>query len=221
MGKRQSVKHPHIRVRTVDFQNLLSDSDARLTEFEKEVKKQLRTKSFRDEWIEEESKVEDKRQAIQAVRRLRRFVKYAELTPKQKECYKRFFLTKRKNVTLRKIAEKLGISLSSAWSRVHGIIRKLRRVQRRQEEGKKLKEAFDNYIRAGKLRRVFRLYFIKGWPPRRIAQSLHSSLSAIYDNILTIRILSVMYYADDYIGFKEARDLIPAASVEKSSNKTP
>jgi len=211
---------PRSRVRSVNFQDIEGDSEASLTLFQKNVLDNIRSQkdSPLEKMIAEEKATEEQKEAIQDLRRLRRYVKYARLTPKQRQAYELFFVTKRHGMTLRKLAKKLKISLSSAWGRINGAVLSLERVKLRQEEGEKLKWLLDEVLYAGKLRRVFRLYFIKGWPPPIVAQSLHCNLSTIYDNIRTIRILSHIYSSKKYIPWNEARKKI-FASVEKTSNK--
>jgi DNA-directed RNA polymerase specialized sigma24 family protein len=204
----------------VDLQNIEGDSEARLSVFEKDVLNALhaQTDSPLAMLLANEEAVAKRKQAIQELRRLRRYVKYARLTSKQRRAYELFVLTKRQGLTLRRLARKLKISLSSAWARIRGVVSRLERVERRRQEGRELKKVLNRVLYAGKLRRVFRLYFEKCWPPQTIARSLHSNLSTIYDNLRTIRALGYVYSSKKYMPLEEARKAI-RASVEKASNK--
>ena len=216
--KKGSRRH---RLRAVDFQNIEGDSEARLTGFGKDVRNALQAKTDSPLTIlmASEEAATKRNQTIQELRRLRRYVKYARLTSKQREAYELLFLTRRRGVTLRKLAGKLRISLSSAWARINGAVLRLEKVRLRQEEGRTLKKVLGRRLYAGKLRRVFRLHFERCWPPQAIARSLRSSLSAIYDNIQTIRALGHVYASRKYMPLEDARKAI-RASVEKPSNKT-
>ncbi len=208
-------------MRFVDLQNIEGNSEARLTSFGKDVRNALQSKKDSPLTIlmAKEEAATKRKQAIQEMRRLRRYVKYARLTPKQRRAYELFVLTKRQGLTLRKLAGKLKISLSSAWSRIRGAISRLEKVEARRQEGRKLRKVLHRVLYAGKLRRVFRLYFEKCWPPQMIARSLHSNLSTIYDNLQTIRALGHVYASRKYMPLEEARKAI-RASVEKTSNKS-
>ena len=203
----QSERKPRTRTLRVDFQDITSNSEACLTEFEKNVLDNVRDlkSNPRDQLIAEEKALEKKQKAIQDLRRLRRYVKYARLTPKQKQAYKLFFITKRRDMTLRKLARKLDISLSSAWARLHGALLHLEKIKLRREEGKKLRWIFGSFLYVRKLRKVLHLYFERCWPPPMIARSLDSKLSTIYDNIRTIRILGYIYSQKEYTPWKEAQ----------------
>lgn len=99
-------------------------------------------------------------------------------------------------MTLRKLSETLKIGVSSAWARVNGAAKRLERIKKRREDGLRLKAILDGVLYAGKLKRVFRLYFERCWPPQMIAKSLHSNLSTIYSNLRTIRRLAGLYSAE-------------------------
>jgi len=135
-------------------------------------------------------------QEIQTLRQLRRYLKYARLTPKQKRAYELFTLGRDDQMTLRELSEMLKIGVSSAWARVNGAAKRLERIKNRREEGLRLKAILDGVLYAGKLKRVFRLYFERCWPPQMIAKSLHSNLSTIYSNLRTIRRLAGLYSAE-------------------------
>ena len=216
--KKRSRRH---RLRFVDFQSIEGNSEARLTVFGKNVLDALRTQTDSPlaMLIANEEAAEKRKQTIQELRRLRRYVKYARLTSKQRGAYELLFLTTKQSMTLRKLAGKLRISLSSAWARINGAILRLEKVRLRQEEGKTLKRVLGRKLYAGKLRRVFRLHFERCWPPQVIARSLHSNISTIYDNLQTIRALGHVYASKKYMPLEDARKAI-RASVEKSSNKT-
>jgi len=186
-----SNRSNRIRTRSVHFQDIESNSEARLTGYEKDVLNAIR--STKDSPDAAEVALEEQRQAIQTLRRLMRYAKYARLTPKQRRAYEIFLLSKESDMTLRKLARKLKISLSSAWARVHGAGLRLEQVELRRNEGRELKKILDGVLYAGKLKKVFRLYFDKGWSPPAVAKSLHSNLSTIYANIKTIRFLGQAY----------------------------
>lgn len=193
--KKGSRRH---RLRAVDLQNIEGDSIARLTGFENEVLTGIRTSgdSPLERLISEEEAPSLRNQDIQRLRRLRRYIKYARLTPKQRRAYELFSLSRDSDMTLRKLSARLGISLSSAWARVKGAVKRLEQIKKRREEGEKLKAILDGVLYAGKLNRVFRLYFEKCWPPPMIARSLHSNLSTIYSNLRTIRFLAKAYSSE-------------------------
>lgn len=193
--KRKRVKRPRTRVRSVSFLGIEGNAEARDTLFMRETRDALanQVQSPLDRLIEEEEVSEEQKRAIQTLRRLRRYAKYARLTPKQKQAYELFFITKRSNMTLRKLAKKLKISPSSAWARINGAITRLEKVKQRQEEGRQLRNVLDGVLYAGKLKKVFRLYFDRGWPPQAVAKSLHCNLSTIYSNIRLIRHLGDAY----------------------------
>ena len=183
----------------VDFQDIEGESEARQTGFERSTRDKLAgsIQSPREHMIEEEEAIEEEKRKIQKLRRLRRFAKYAGLTYQQWECYKLYFLTKRqKKVRLRQLARKLGISIPSVWHRLDRVIRKIEKVQDRYLEGQKLKKLLKKPLYASKLKKVFHLYFERGWPPKKTAQSLDSSLSSIYKNIHTIRWLAAKYSSE-------------------------
>jgi DNA-directed RNA polymerase specialized sigma24 family protein len=135
-------------------------------------------------------------QEIQTLRQLRRYLKYARLTSKQKRAYELFTLGRDDQMTLRELSESLKIGVSSVWARVNGAAKRLERIKERREEGRRLKAILDGVLYAGKLKRVFRLYFERCWPPQMIAKSLHSNLSTIYSNLRTIRRLAGLYSAE-------------------------
>jgi hypothetical protein len=193
--EKSSKRSERPRTRSVDFQNIEGESEARLTVYEKDVLNRIRSTSDSplERMMAEDDASEEQKQAIQALRRLRRYVKYARLTLKQRRAYELFFITKRRSMTLRKLAKKLKISPSSAWARINGAVLRLERVKERQEEGWNLRKALNGILYAGKLKKVFYRYFDKGWPPQAIAKSLHSNLSTIYSNIQTIRFLGEVY----------------------------
>jgi DNA-directed RNA polymerase specialized sigma24 family protein len=203
----RSGRQHRARTLRVDFQDITSNSEACLTEFEKSVLDNVRDlkSNPRDQLIVEEKALEKKKKAIQDLRRLRRYVKYARLTPKQKQAYKLFFMTKRSNMTLRKLAQKLDISLSSAWARLHGALLHLEKIKLRREEGERLRRNLGAFLYVRKLRKVRHLYFERCWPPPMIARSLGSKLSTIYDNIRTIRTLGYIYSQKEYTPWKEAQ----------------
>jgi hypothetical protein len=203
----RSERQSRARTLRVDFQDITSNSEACLTEFEKSVLDNVRDlkSNPRDHLIAEEKSLEKKKQAIQDLRRLRRYVKYARLTPKQKQAYKLFFMTKKRNMNLRKLALKLKISLSSAWARLHGAFLRLEKIKLRREEGERLRHNLGAFLYVRKLRKVRHLYFERCWPPPMIARSLGSKLSTIYDNIRTIRTLGYIYSQKEYTPWKEAQ----------------
>ena len=203
----RSGRQSRARTLRVDFQGIASNSEACLTEFEKSVLDNVRDLKGnpRDQLIAEEKALEKKKQAIQDLRRLRRYVKYARLTPKQRQAYKLFFMTKRRDMTLRKLARKLGISLSSVWARLHGALLRLEKIKLRREEGERLRRNLGTFLYVRKLRKVRHLYFERCWPPSMIARSLGSKLSTIYDNIRTIRTLGYIYSQKEYISWEEAQ----------------
>lgn len=197
MKKKQKmrVKRRRTRVRSVSFLDIEGNAEARDTLFMQETRDALanQVQSPLDRLIEEEEVSEEQKRAIQMLRRLRRYAKYARLTPKQRQAYELFFITKRSDMTLRKLAKKLKISPSSVWARINGAIMRLEKVKQRQEEGRKLRDVLDGVLYAGKLKKVFRLYFDRGWPPQAVAKSLHCNLSTIYSNIRLIRHLGEAY----------------------------
>ncbi len=203
----RSGRQSRARTLSVDFQDITSNSEACLTEFEKSVLDNVRDlkSNPRDQLIAEEKALETKQKTIQDLRRLRRYVKYARLTPKQKQAYKLFFITKRRDMTLRKLARKLNISLSSAWARLHGAILRLEKIKLRREEGERLRRHLGTFLYVRKLRKVRHLYFERCWPPSMIARSLGSKLSTIYDNIRTIRTLGYIYSQKKYVPWEEAQ----------------
>ena len=77
------------RTRSTHFQNIESESEARLTGYEKDVLNVIRsTKDSPDEkMITAEAALEKQKQTIQTLRRLMRYAKYARLTPKQRRAY--------------------------------------------------------------------------------------------------------------------------------------
>ena len=169
------------RVRSVNLQGIEGQSTARLTGFGKEVLAEIGTSddSPLEILMAEEESSGVRNQEIQKLRELRRYLKYARLTPKQKRAYELFSLSRDDEMTLRKLSETLKISVSSAWARVNGAAKRLEGIKKRREEGLKLKAILDGVLYAGKLKRVFRLYFERCWPPPMIARSLHSNLSPI------------------------------------------
>ena len=189
--KKGSNRSDRTRTRSVHFQDIESNSEARLTFYEKDVLNAIR--STKDSPDAAEVALEKQRQAIQTLRRLMRYAKYARLTPKQRRAYKLFLLSKESDMTLRKLARKLKISLSSAWVRVHGAGLRLEQVELRRKEGRELRKTLDGVLYAGKLKKVFHLYFDKGWPPPAVAKSLYPNLSTIYANIKTLRFLGQAY----------------------------
>ena len=203
----RSKRQSRARTLRVDFQDIMSNSEACLTEFEKSVLDNVRDlkSNPRDQLIAEEKSLEAKQKTIQDLRRLRRYVKYARLTPKQKQAYKLFFMTKKRNMNLRKLARKLNISLSSAWARLHGALLRLEKIKLRREEGERLRRTLGTFLYVRKLRKVRHLYFERCWPPPMIARSLGSKLSTIYDNIRTIRTLGYIYSQKEYISWEEAK----------------
>ena len=189
-----SSRSDRTRTRSVHFQDIEAESEARLTIYEKNVLNKIRDNSPLERMMAEEEASEEHRQTIQTLRRLRRYTKYARLTSKQRQAYELFFITKKPaGMTIRKLAKKLKISPSSAWARINGAVLRLERVKDRREEGRKLRGILDGVLYAGKLKKVFRLYFDKGWPPLAVAKSLHSNLSTIYSNIKMIRYLGRAY----------------------------
>lgn len=133
---------------------------------------------------------------------------------RQRRAYELFLLSAKSDKTIRNLAQKLKISPSSAWARIHGAVLRLERVKLRRQEGQELRKVLDGVLYAGKLKKVFYLYFDKGWPPPAVAKSLHSNLSTIYSNIQTIRFLGQAYSRP----LKKAPKKI-CAPVEKTSNK--
>jgi DNA-directed RNA polymerase specialized sigma24 family protein len=193
--KKEPFRH---RVRSLDLQRIEGQSTARLTGFGQEVLDEIATSA--DSPLEmvmaSEESSSKRNQEIQALRQLRRYLKYARLTPKQKRAYELFTLGRDDQMTLRELSEALKIGVSSAWARVNGAAKRLERIKQRREEGLRLKAILDGVLYAGKLKRVFRLYFERCWPPQMIAKSLHSNLSTIYSNLRTIRRLAGLYSAE-------------------------
>lgn len=87
--KRKRAKRPHVRIRYVDFQEISRLAYEKLDSFKKEVRDKLIQKSIRD-LIKKELDEEERKRKIQATRRRRRYVKYARLTAKQRECYRMY-----------------------------------------------------------------------------------------------------------------------------------
>ena len=193
--KKQSFRH---RVRSVNLQRIEGQSTARLTGFGQEVLDEIATSadSPLKILIAEEEASSKRNHEIQALRQLRRYLKYARLTPKQKRAYELFTLGRDDQMTLQKLSEKLKISVSSAWARINGAAKRLEGIKKRREEGVRLKVILGGVLYAGKLKRVFRLYFEKCWPPQMVAKSLHSNLSTIYSNLCTIRRLARLYSSE-------------------------
>ena len=83
----RSGRQSRARTLYVDFQDIESNSEARLTEFGKSVLDNVHDlkSNPRDQLIAEEKALETKQKTIQNLRRLRRYVKYARLTPKQRQ----------------------------------------------------------------------------------------------------------------------------------------
>ena len=188
--KRNRAKNPHVRIRYVDFQDISSLANEEVDPFKQEIRDKLIQDAARDLTIKKELADEIKKERIQSKRDQKRRIKYAGLTRKQWQCYKLFFpsRTRKRRITLQKVAKKLGISVSSAWSRRERAKDKMRYALSRMEECKRIERSFENRsLYAGKLIKVTQLYFEKGWPPAKIAKSLHCSLSSVYKNIQTIR----------------------------------
>ena len=84
-----SNRSKRIRTRSVHFQDIEGDSEARLTGYEKDVLNVIRsTKDSPDEkMIEAEAAIEKQKQTIQTLRRLMRYAKYARLTRCKKSCH--------------------------------------------------------------------------------------------------------------------------------------
>ena len=192
--KKQSFRH---RIRSVNLQRIEGQSIARLTGFGQEVRNEIATSAVSplEILMAAEESSSKRNQEIQTLRQLRRYLKYARLTSKQKRAYELFSLGQDDQMTLRKLSETLKIGVSSAWARVNGAAKRLERIKKRREEGLRLKAILDGVLYAGKLKRVFRLYFERCWPPQMIAVSLHSNLSTIYSNLRTIRHLAGLYSA--------------------------
>ena len=186
------------RVRSVNLQRIEGQSTARLTGFGQEVRDGIATSAVSplEMLMASEESSSKRNQEIQTLRQLRRYLKYARLTPKQKRAYELFTLGRDDQMTLRELSEMLKIGVSSAWARVNGAAKRLERIKNRREEGLRLKAILDGVLYAGKLKRVFRLYFERCWPPQMIAKSLHSNLSTIYSNLRTIRRLAGLYSAE-------------------------
>ena len=193
--KKQSFRH---RIRSVNLQRIEGQSIARLTGFGQEVRNEIATSAVSplEILMAAEESSSKRNQEIQTLRQLRRYLKYARLTSKQKRAYELFSLGQDDQMTLRKLSETLKIGVSSAWARVNGAAKRLERIKKRREEGLRLKAILDGVLYAGKLKRVFRLYFERCWPPQMIAVSLHSNLSTIYSNLRTIRRLAGLYSAE-------------------------
>lgn len=106
--QRKSSGRPRTRVRTVSFHDIEAISEARDTEFKRDVRYALsdRVKFPLDEMIQQEEELEEEKREIQHKRRFNRIVKYAGLTPKQLACYKLW--NGPRNWTLTRIAGKLG-----------------------------------------------------------------------------------------------------------------
>ena len=190
--QKQPFRH---RVRSVHLQRIEGESTARLTGFGQEVRNEIAASadSPLEVLMAKEESSSKRNQEIQTLRQLRRYLKYARLTPKQKRAYELFTLGRDDQMTLRELSETLKIGVSSAWARVNGAAKRLERIKKRREEGQRLKAILDGVLYAGKLKRVFRLYFERCWPPQMIAKSLHSNLSTIYSNLRTIRRLAGLY----------------------------
>ena len=194
--KRNRAKNPHARIRYVDLQNISALANEEFDPFKQEVREKLIQQAARDLDIYREEADEERKGKTRSKREQKRRIKYAGLTRKQWECYRLFFPSRnrKRKITLQKVAKKLGISVSSAWSRRERAKDKMRYALARMEEFKRLERSFENRgLYAGKLIKVLQLYFEKGWPPAKVAKSLHCSLSSIYQNIQTIRWLARIY----------------------------
>lgn len=188
-----------IRLRHVSWQDIEALSPARDTKFKREVRHALsgQVHSPLDGLIGQEELNEDQKREIQSKRRFNRIVKYAGLTSKQLACYK---LSKsRRNPTLLKIAKKLGIGVSSAWSRLDRAERKIEQITIRFLEGRRIDQLIPARIYRRTIYHIYCLYYKRGWPPKKIAKALHKNLSSIYKNIQMLKWLAHGYFP------KEAR----------------
>lgn len=191
--RRKSPGRPKIRVRDVSFRDIEAMSSARDTEFKREVRHAMtgQVKSPLDDLIDQEEELEEQKREIQQKRRFNRIVKYAGLTPKQLACYK--LSRSKRNPTLARIAKKLGISVSSAWSRLERAEKKIERVLIRFLEGKRIDKLITYEFYRPVLKHVFHLYYERAWPPKKIAKALRRNLSSVYRNIQRLKWLAHGY----------------------------
>lgn len=204
--KREEIRRPRTRTRATDFHSIENPShNTPLTPYQLEVKEKLaRSPSSLDRLIRREEFLKKKKAQIQIRRRVLRNQRYAGLTPKQREalrlCYQRYSKNpdKRKRpVPLRKIAKRLGITTSSASSRLKGALRKIEKLGERRLEGQRITRLITRPLYRTKLRNVFHLYFERLWPPKKIAQALRSSLASVYKNIRTLQWLAHSYSPEE------------------------
>lgn len=191
--RRKGSGRPRVRIREVSFLDIEGTSQARDTEFKRDVRQKLGSvvQSPLEHLIEiEDQEIEGKRE-IQIVRFINRIIKYAGLTSKQRVCHD--LLTRNKSMTLKQAANELGISPFSVWSRYHRACRKIKKTGMRILEGRRIANLITKYIYRAKLRNVFHLYFERAWPPSKIAKVLKKSLASIYKNIRTLRWLAHAY----------------------------
>lgn len=192
--RRKRARRPRTRVRAVSFLDIEGVSAARDTEFKRKVRYGLadEAQSPLESLIEEEERPAKEKQEIQIIRLTNRIIKYSGMTAKQAVCYD--LLTRRKRpLTLKQAARKLGISPSSVWSRYNRACKKIEKTGVRILEGKRIADLITAYIYRAKLRNVFHLYFERVWPPSKIAKALRKSLASVYKNIRTLRWLAHAY----------------------------
>ena len=193
LSQMEQSGRPRTRVRSISLQDLEAQSQARDTQFKREVRHALssQVKSPIEELIEEEESLETKNREIQSKRRFNRIINYAGLTPKQLACYK---LSKNKRYPrLELIARKLGISISSAWSRLNRAEIKIEKVLIRFLEGKRINELIIKPLYRPILKTVFHLYYERAWPPKKIAKATKRELSTIYKHIQKLKWLAHAY----------------------------
>lgn len=194
-----ATKRPRIRTRQTDFQSIENPlQDTELSGYELEAREKLAGRlSPLDQMIAEEEALERKKAGIQIRRWIHRNRKYAGLSPKQWACYRlwegRYSKDSKKKVSLKRVAEKLGISASSLSSRLKGVERRMEKLTLRRLEGQRIKKLIKKPLYRAKLRNVFYLYFERLWPPGKIAKALKRSLASVYKNIRTLRWLAHSY----------------------------
>ncbi len=195
--EREKSKGPRTRTRQTDFHKIENPSqNTELSGYELEVREKLAEGlSPLDQMIQEEKEFEKKKAEIQIRRRVLRNRKYAGLTAKQWECLKlRYQRYSRdpdeKEVPLTRIAQRLGIRVSSTSSRLKRALRKIENLTLRQLEGQRIKKLITKPLYRAKLRNVSHLYFERLLPPKKIAKVLHRSLASIYKNIRILRWLA-------------------------------
>ena len=215
------LKRPRTRVRPISLQDLEAQSQVRDTRFKSEVRHALSSlvKTPLDGLIEKEQNLEDKNREVQSKRRLNRILKYAGLTPKQFACYKLSKNKRYRNLAL--ISKKLGISISSTWSRLRRAERKIEKVLIRFLEGRRIRQLIKRPLYRPILKKVFHLYYELAWPPQKIAKATKRELSSIYKNIQRLKWLAHAYSPKEAARtqvFEIAGKKIPAP-IKKPSKK--